>query len=346
MSRRVAAAALVAATVAGCGTGAKLRREADALRNELVLARTERGALRCAPEALARADANLAFFRDQVDAGDALEATYFRDRVVEEMAAVEAGIGSCDRDGDGVSDADDRCPETPGPAEFNGCPDGDGDGIPDVDDRCPAEPEDMDGYEDDDGCPEEQDTDGDGLIDPEDRCPEEPGPIEEQGCPVRDADGDGIVDGLDLCPDDPETKNGYRDDDGCPDKKLKLVKVDLDKGKIEIKQKVFFATGKSTIRRRSFPLLREVAQVLRDNPEMRIVVEGHTDSRGSNSLNLRLSQARADSVRAFLIENGIAGDRLTAIGFGEEQPIASNRSAAGRERNRRVEFTIVKRTEN
>lgn len=339
MRRQALMAVLV---LAGCGTGKSLRREADVIERQLVEARTDRFALRCAPGPLARADAELAFFRREVKEGDLLLATRHRDELVRSLEAMDTELAGCDSDGDGVIDADDRCPETPGPVELGGCPDGDGDGIADIDDRCPTEPEDVDGFDDTDGCPEVQDSDGDGLLDPDDKCPTEAGPLEEQGCPVRDRDGDGVVDGLDLCPDDPETKNGYRDDDGCPDKKLALVAVDLDKGKIEIKQKVYFATGKARIRSRSFRLLREVAQALRDSAQLRIVVEGHTDARGSERTNQRLSQARADAVRNFLIDEGIAGERLTAIGFGEAQPIASNATRAGREKNRRVEFTIVK----
>jgi len=302
----------------------------------------ERAALRCAPAPLARADAELAFFRTKIDDADALRAVRHRDRLVEAVDALNAEIEACDLDGDGLRDFEDRCPDRPGPAALDGCPDADGDGLADPDDRCPDEPEDIDGFDDDDGCPEIQDSDGDGLLDPDDRCPDERGPAEEQGCPVRDADGDGIVDGLDLCPSEPERKNGYRDDDGCPDRKLALVKVDLERGKIEIRQKVYFATGRARIRRRSHRLLGEVAQALRDHPKLRVMVEGHTDGQGSNSTNLELSQARADAVRQYLIDRGIAGERLTAIGFGEEQPIASNRTRAGREKNRRVEFTIVR----
>ena len=123
---------------------------------------------------------------------------------------------------------------------------------------------------------------------------------------------------------------------------LKRVKVNRETKKIEISQKVFFATGKSKIRRRSFDLLNEVSEVLKSNRTMAVLVEGHTDSVGSSSSNLRLSQRRADAVRNYLIDRGIAPSRLTAIGFGEERPIESNRTKAGREVNRRVEFTITK----
>ena len=253
-------------------------------------------------------------------------------------------------------------------------PDSDGDGLIDTVDRCPGLPEDFDGHDDGDGCPEKEDRDGDGVFDDEDGCPDEPGAFENKGCPYGDSDGDGlnddkdacpkakedvdgfedadgcpdpdndkdgVPDGPDRCPMQPETMNGFEDADGCPDVNTELVKVNRDIGKIEIKQKVYFSTGRALIRQRSNRLLDEVAEVLKANPTMTVLVEGHTDSVGSTTNNLRLSQQRADSVRDYLIAQGVEPERLTAIGFGEEKPIDSNRTRLGRERNRRVEFTLT-----
>ena len=218
-----------------------------------------------------------------------------------------------DRDGDGLLDEKDACPDVPGPVENKGCPlkDRDRDGILDDQDKCPDDPEDKDGYQDEDGCPD------------------------------PDNDGDGILDKVDQCPDLPETKNGYKDDDGCPDINPDLVVVNRDLGKIEIKQKVYFDTGKATIQDRSFPLLDEVAQVLARNPQLtKVVVEGHTDSTGSARLNTKLSADRAKAVAAYLVGKGTDAARLDSKGFGSSRPVGDNQTAAGRDSNRRVEFTI------
>jgi outer membrane protein OmpA-like peptidoglycan-associated protein len=269
-----------------------------------------------------------------------------------------------DSDGDGVPDSEDRCPNEPGPKENFGCPvvkDTDGDGIPDDIDRCPLDPEDFDGFQDDDGCPD-PDNDGDGIVDKLDACPNTPGPIENQGCPIMDRDGDGVPDNEDKCPDVPGPKENFgcpdtdRDGDGIPDRldkcpdepgpppdgcPKKYTLVEVKKDRIAIKQQVHFASAKFKVLPDSFPLLDQVAQVLKDFQKMRVSVEGHTDTVGAEAMNMKLSQARADDVRAYLVKKGIAADRLESVGHGPTKPIASNKTETGRAQNRRTEFRII-----
>ena len=190
-----------------------------------------------------------------------------------------------------------------------------------------------------------KDRDGDGLTDDIDQCPDDPedkdGFQDADGCPDPDNDQDGIPDVRDKCPNDPETVNGFEDEDGCPDKQP-LAKV--EGGKIVILQKVYFDTAKARIQERSYPVLLEVARVLKENPDIvKLRIEGHTDSRGSAAYNRRLSQRRAEAVRKFLIQQGIDPKRLVAKGYGEDRPIASNDTPEGRAQNRRVEFKILER---
>ncbi|WP_426745386.1 Ig-like domain-containing protein [Myxococcus faecalis] len=259
-----------------------------------------------------------------------------------------------DTDGDGLYDPDDRCPTQPedkdGFEDADGCPDPDNDqdGILDGDDQCMNEPETKNGFQDEDGCPDVAppvDTDGDGIFDPDDRCPNQPedkdGFQDEDGCPDPDNDRDGIPDVADKCPLEPETINGVQDEDGCPDKGK--VKVQVDGERILILEKVYFATGKDIILPRSFPLLKQVAAVLRANPQVELLrVEGHTDDQGNDAANLDLSRRRAANVRAFLVKEGIDAGRLESQGFGEAKPVDTNKTAKGRENNRRVEFTILR----
>jgi outer membrane protein OmpA-like peptidoglycan-associated protein len=271
-------------------------------------------------------------------------------------------IEKTDKDADGVPDLDDACPEQPGKPEFKGCPDGDGDGIPDSEDacpdqpgtkeahgcpvakdsdgdaipddidRCPLDPEDVDGFQDEDGCPD-ADNDGDGMVDKVDACPDAAGPIENRGCPAVDRDQDGVPDADDRCPDafGPPP-------DGCP-RKYSLVEV--QKEKIEIKQQVHFANAKFRVLPDSFPLLDQVVQALNDFPKLRVSIEGHTDNVGGEPNNLRLSQRRAEAVLDYLVSKGISPERLQAVGFGATKPVASNKTVKGKAKNRRTEFRIV-----
>ncbi len=254
-----------------------------------------------------------------------------------------------DRDGDGIFDVDDKCPDDPedkdGFEDEDGCPepDNDKDGIPDVEDLCPLEPEDIDEFQDTDGCPD-LDNDKDGIIDVKDNCPMSPedkdGFDDEDGCPEDDADRDGIPDDEDKCPDAQEVINGFEDDDGCPDEGLPQVEVTSEK--VTIDSKIMFDFDSARIKPESFNILNQVALTLKANMQLkRIRIEGHTDDQGSDVYNLTLSQKRAESVMAYLIERGVAEFRLEAVGYGESKPLVSGSGESARAKNRRVEFTIL-----
>jgi OOP family OmpA-OmpF porin len=210
--------------------------------------------------------------------------------------------------------------------------DADGDGVEDRQDRCPTQKEDRDGFKDSDGCLDE-DNDGDGIRDGEDACPDQPGPKEYDGCPDRD--GDEIPDNVDKCPDQP----GPVDNEGCPYDEPPSVTIEANR--IRIKGDIRYETGSARIQKQSFPLLNEVATVLLKNPDLGpVVVEGHTDNRGSRPFNLDLSERRARSVVDYLVGRGVKADRLRSRGYGFDRPISDNATALGRARNRRVEFRL------
>jgi outer membrane protein OmpA-like peptidoglycan-associated protein len=189
-----------------------------------------------------------------------------------------------------------------------------------------------------DGCPD-TDNDGDGVDDANDACPNEKGAIADRGCPQLDRDRDGVGDSVDACPDAPETMNGYSDEDGCPD--TKPTRIEITEEQIVIKQRVNFATGKATILGDSFPVLDDVAQVMRDYPRLKVEIGGHTDNVGDEAVNQRLSKARADAVFEYLLTKGIPANRMMTVGYGEMKPIDTNSTDAGRLANRRVEFRIT-----
>ena len=248
------------------------------------------------------------------------------------------GAPDPDNDDDGTIDTLDECPDVAGPTGNKGCPDTDrdADGVVDRLDRCPDQPEDRDDFEDSDGCPE-LDNDKDGFADALDACPLIAGISQEKGCPAKDTDGDTVFDHEDNCP----SEKGVVENQGCPAEKKQLVIITVEQ--LKILDKVYFDTGKASIQKRSNALLDNLAQVLTVHPEIaKVQVEGHTDTVGVPEQNKKLSQERAESVKAYLVKKGVADDRLRAVGFGQEKPAQSNDTPAGREFNRRVEFNIVK----
>ncbi len=283
-----------------------------------------------------------------------------------------------DRDGDGVIDANDACPDEKGPAtadpRTNGCPprDRDHDGVIDERDVCPDEPQGAHPDPEQLGCPL-RDRDGDGVFDRDDQCPDVPAGAhpdpKKPGCPDVDTDGDGVFDSQDQCPAEPaglhpdparpgcplpdrdkdqipDAVDACPDKPGAPDPDPKKNGcpglVEIKNGKLVILSPVYFATDKDIILPKSFPVLQAVANALIAQPELkRISIEGHTDDRGKAEHNRDLSQRRAASVMRWLVEHAVPAERLEAHGFGPDQPMSSNKTATGRAANRRVEFRII-----
>lgn len=235
--------------------------------------------------------------------------------------------GCPDMDGDKVIDKLDQCPTLPGPPERFGCPDRDGDGVNDDKDECPDEP----GLPENNGCPF-RDSDKDGIRDVDDKCPDQPGPIENGGCPYADTDGDGIIDLEDKCPNTPGVKENF----GCPA---------IAKEEQEVIQAAFdnleFATGKAIIRTTSYPSLDALAELLKNKKDYNLLIEGHTDNVGTRTNNLTLSKNRANAVKTYLMKKGVSEKKLKTLWYGPDKPIADNKTDDGRQKNRRVEMTIV-----
>ncbi len=241
--------------------------------------------------------------------------------------------GDGDRDQDGVLDSADQCPATPvgDKVDATGCSlpkDADGDGVTDNLDRCPATP--AGDRVDATGCSLPKDADGDGVLDAADKCPNTPAgtAVDATGCPA-DSDGDGVLNATDKCPDTPAGTTV--DAVGCA--------ALFQAGQPLVLEGVNFETGKAVLLPASTAILDRVAQSLVDNPGVNVEVGGHTDNTGSRATNTRLSAARANTVRDYLISKGVDGARLTAKGYGPDQPVQDNTTAAGRAANRRVELS-------
>lgn len=235
-----------------------------------------------------------------------------------------------DSDGDGFNDDLDRCPDQKGIAP-SGCPDRDSDGdtLLDAVDKCPDVPGVLP-----DGCPP-QDRDRDSFLDDVDACPEQPG-VAPDGCPLKDTDGDGILDPDDRCGKEPETRNGFEDADGCPDELPPTVKRFVG-----VIQGIYFESNSATIRAKSAPTLDEAAKIFKEFTDIRVEISGHTDNVGKDEYNTDLSKRRTEAVKQYLIDKGVAADRIVTRGAGPAEPIADNKTGAGRAKNRRIEFKIL-----
>ncbi len=251
---------------------------------------------------------------------------------------VERKVG--DKDGDGINDDVDQCPDLKEDMDKfedeDGCPepDNDQDGIPDGADKCPNEPEDEDSFEDTDGCPD-LDNDGDKVPDAQDRCPMEAGDPKFDGCKIPDRDKDGIPDNKDQCPDEP----GEESLAGCPDAGIRVNVVD---GKVMPPGRVEFIKGKEELTPESLPTLLELANQIKGSPQIRLIrIEVHVETGGKEPKNLQLTNARANVIRAFLVSKGVSPVRVQGVGYGSKFPIRPNTTPENRAANNRVDFILV-----
>ncbi|AQS94182.1 cell envelope biogenesis protein OmpA [Polaribacter sp. BM10] len=255
------------------------------------------------------------------------DGVYDKDDACPEVAGLKEFNGCPDADGDGIKDSDDACPNVAGLASMNGCPDADGDGVADKDDMCPSEK----GTKANKGCP---DSDGDGVVNKNDKCPSQAGPMANGGCPWPDTDGDGVLDKDDKC----VNVAGPASNNGCP---KPVINVEDENMLSEYAKAILFNVGKSSFKPGVTAKLNEMVKVMNNNPSATFVIEGHTDSSGSAPLNLRISEKRAIAVRDYLVKQGVSTTRLEAIGFGEGEPVATNKTRAGRAQNRRVVVKVT-----
>ena len=265
---------------------------------------------------------------------------YDKNDACPEIAGLKAFNGCPDTDGDGIKDSEDNCPNVAGTAAMNGCPDTDGDGIADKNDNCPK----IKGSKAMNGCP---DSDNDGVIDSKDKCPKEKGPKANNGCPWKDTDGDNVLDKDDDCP----KIKGLKSNKGCP--KVEEVKTVVaapvvvmtqeDTAKLESYAKtIYFNSARSSFKGGVTSKLNGIYEIMSKYPNANFSIDGHTDSQGSNELNRKLSQKRADAVKAYLVGKGMSSVRLSSYGFGEDYPIDTNKTSKGRANNRRVEIRLIK----
>ena len=254
------------------------------------------------------------------------DGVYDKNDACPEIAGLVEFKGCPDSDGDGIKDSDDACPDVAGLATMNGCPDADADGIADKDDMCPNDK----GTKANKGCP---DTDGDGVVDKNDKCPTAAGPVANGGCAWPDTDGDSILDKDDKCP----NVAGVASEGGCPE----IISNEAKIGMNAFAQAILFKIESVSFEPGVNDNLDGMIAIMKKYPQSEFAVKGYTDNSGSVSGNLKLSSSRANAVKDYLIANGIPAARLTATGFGQDSPIASNKTRAGRVQNRRVEVKVT-----
>jgi outer membrane protein OmpA-like peptidoglycan-associated protein len=315
---------MVALLSGACSQGPALRGKIRGLSTTVEDAE-KNGAMTCAPRELAIAKSQLEFAEIELDQGEFSNAETHLAKAEPNAQAAFA------------MSPPDRCTAREFVEVAAQDKDTDGDGIPDTTDQCILEPEDKDGYLDDDGCPD-IDNDADGIPDDKDQCPNDPedldGYKDDDGCPDPDNDGDSIADQDDFCPNTPGVAGG--DKPGCPKKSTLIVVTEKE---IRITQQIQFEFNKAVIKPGiSYKILDEVVGVLNDNPKITLEVQGHTDNVGADAYNMHLSQSRADAVRAYLVSHGISASRLVSKGYGFHQPLVPNTTPDNRALNRRVQF--------
>ena len=255
------------------------------------------------------------------------DGVYDKDDACPEVAGLKQFNGCPDTDGDGIIDSEDACPEVAGLASLKGCPDADGDGVTDAEDACP----DVAGLASLKGCP---DADKDGVADKDDKCPNVAGPKENAGCPWPDTDKDGVADKDDACPE----VAGPASNKGCPE----VTAEAMDELKSQARF-IYFNSGKSTFKNGDVPKrLDAMAALLKNYANSEFLIEGHTDSDGSDAFNQKLSEARSNAVKDALLDRGISSSKLKSVGYGETMPVATNKTAAGKALNRRTEVKLIK----
>jgi len=243
-----------------------------------------------------------------------------------DVAGLAAFNGCPDADGDGIQDSKDACPNVAGLAALNGCPDADGDGIADKNDMCPNEK----GTKANNGCP---DTDGDGIVNKDDKCPNVAGPSANGGCPWPDTDGDGVLDKDDNC----VSVAGVASNNGCPEP---VISEAASKSIGTYAKSILFNTGKSSFKSGVTKQLNAIVAVMNEFSKANFVIEGHTDSTGGAATNAKISSKRANAVMKYLVSKGIDASRLSTKGYGEDKPVDSNKTRAGRANNRRVDIKV------
>jgi len=322
---------LLLALLGGCVLPAPvLKGHQDTLRQSIHAAKAQ-GAMVCAPGELAQAQAAYRFASLEFSQGHATRAWEHLEFGLAQAEQAKSQSQECDAQGVQVADT------TQDP-----WPDADGDGVARMDDLCPYVLEDIDDFEDEDGCPE-PDNDGDGLLDADDACVDEPEDFDEfqdeDGCPERDNDSDGIFDHEDLCPDEPETRNGYEDEDGCPD--MQPRHLTIDGNRMRFKAPLQFVDGEEpTLLSLSLPALGELKGLLAVQQEWVIEVQGFSHNRGEPAELEAESLGRARAVSDALVSQGVEAERVKPVGRGSADPVTTNRTASGREKNRRVEIAI------